>query len=68
MAFTRARRYVRRGISSVQAALILGLLTLAVFATVRLMGQSTSANLDRTATNVADPTTLVDRWGSPGDH
>jgi hypothetical protein len=64
MSFPRAHRFTRRGISSLQAVLVMGALALAVVASLRLLGQNTTAELGRTATNVADPTTLVDRWGT----
>ncbi|MCU0961163.1 MAG: hypothetical protein MUF48_13750 [Pirellulaceae bacterium] len=64
MSYTHASRHVRRGVTSLQAVLVMGALTLAVVAGLRLVGQNTTTELDRTAVNVADPTTLVDRWGS----
>jgi hypothetical protein len=63
-ATVRRRRLVRRGVSSVQAALMLLAIGVVVIASVRVLGRSTRTELNQTASHAADPTTLVDRWGT----
>jgi hypothetical protein len=64
MVRVRRRRFQRRGMSSVQMALMLVAITVVVIAGVRVLGRSTRTELNETATHAADPTSLVDRWGS----
>ena len=59
---TPFRRTLRKGISSVQAAVMIAVIAIVVVASVRLVGTSTRDELSETATNVADPTSLVNRW------
>jgi Flp pilus assembly pilin Flp len=55
---------VRRGISSIQWVVIAAVITLAVMATIPLLGGRTSNKLDQTATDVSDPAKLTKRFGS----
>jgi Flp pilus assembly pilin Flp len=59
---TPFRRTLRKGISSVQAAVMIAVIAIVVVASVRMVGTSTRDELNETATNVADPTSLVNRW------
>jgi flagellin-like protein len=63
MCSVRRRRFVRKGMSSVQTALMLVAIAIVVIAGVRVLGRSTRGELNNTATYAADPTSLVDRWG-----
>ncbi len=56
------RRTLRKGISSLQAAVMIAVIAIVVVASVRMVGTSTRDELSETATNVADPTSLVNRW------
>ena len=59
------RRYqVRRGISSVQWAVIAGVIVLVIFATVQLIGTRTNNKLNQTVTDVGNPKNLTTRFGS----
>ena len=64
MAAVRCRRCLRKGISGAQTALLIAVIGIAVLAGIRAVGTSTRGELNVTATNVADPSTLVNRWGS----
>lgn len=64
MAVLRSRRYLRKGVSSVQTALLVVAIGIVVVAGVRTVGTSTRGELNQTATNVGDPATLVQRYGS----
>ena len=64
MAVLRCRRCVRKGVSSVQTALLIAAIGIVVVAGVRTVGTSTRGELNQTATNVGDPATLVHRSGS----
>ncbi len=63
MCAIRRRRFVRRGISGVQTALMLAALMIVIIASVRVLGRSAQTGLNETATHAGDPTSLVDRWG-----
>ena len=63
MLAARCRRFVRKGISGLQTALVVGAIGLVVVVGLSTLGRNTTSDLNRTATNVADPTTLVNRWG-----
>jgi Flp pilus assembly pilin Flp len=54
----------RRGMSTVQYVLLLALLALGVVAGVTLVGPRASTKLDQTATDVGNPSSLVNRFGS----
>jgi hypothetical protein len=64
MAVLRSRRSVRKGVSSLQTALLVAAIGIVVFASVRAVGTSTRGELNQAATNVGDPATLVQRFGS----
>lgn len=63
MSSVRRRRRVRKGMSSMQTVVMVATIVIVVVATVRFVGRSARTDLNTTATNVADPTTLVHRWG-----
>jgi hypothetical protein len=63
MASVRRRRHVRKGVSSMQTVVMVAAIVIVVVATVSFLGRSTRTDLNKTATNVADPATLVHRWG-----
>jgi Flp pilus assembly pilin Flp len=54
----------RRGVSTVQVALLLALITMAIVGAVKTMGTNAKTSLNTTATNVADPSSLPARFGS----
>jgi Tfp pilus assembly protein PilX len=54
----------RRGVSAVQAAVVLAVLTLVIVAALRTMGTSARTNLNTSAGNVANPASLPSRFGS----
>ena len=56
------RRFVRKGFSGVQMAVMLALIALAVVATVQVLGTNTRDELDQTAGEVGDPASLVNHW------
>ena len=60
----RFRRFRRKGLSGVQMALVLAGVILVVVVSVRFMGTATRGELNRTAGEVADPASLVNRFGS----
>ena len=68
MAVLRSRRYVRKGVSSLQTALLVAAIGIVVVAGVRAVGTSTRGELNQTATNVGDPATLVQRLGPVPKH
>ena len=53
----------RRGISAIETAFVVGLIAIIVLLSVAALGNSTSDKLDETATDVADPASLRDRFG-----
>ena len=53
----------RRGVTAVQTTLVIGAITLVAFATILSMGTGVSDDLGTTAGNVADPSTLLSRFG-----
>jgi Flp pilus assembly pilin Flp len=55
---------VRRGTSTVQWAVVAGLIALAVVAGITLVGTRTNTKLNQTATDVGNPTSLTTRFGS----
>ena len=59
---TPLRRSLRKGISSLQAAVMIAVIAIVAVASVRMVGTSTRDELNETATNVADPASLVNRW------
>lgn len=63
MVSVRRRRFSRKGMSTVQAVLLLVTIGVVVIAGVRVLGRSTRTELEATATHAADPTSLVERWG-----
>ena len=56
------RRTLRKGISRLQAAVMIAVIAIVVVASGRMVGTSPRDELSETATNVADPTSLVNRW------
>jgi Flp pilus assembly pilin Flp len=57
-------RKVRRGISNAQYAVVLALVTLAVVAGVTLLGSGANNKLNQTASDVANPAALTQRFGT----
>ena len=64
MTFSRIAAANRRGVSAVQIAVVLVLISVALFVSFRLTGTNTSANLNTTAGNIANPASLPARFGS----
>ncbi len=60
----RVRRFLHKGVSSIQMSLVLVAIAVVVITGVRVIGTSTRGELNQTAGEVADPSSLVDRWGS----
>ena len=60
----RAARRARLGASVVQVAVVLAVITAAIFASVQYLGTTSRDDLDQTATEVGDPSSLVGRFGS----
>jgi len=58
------RRRIRRGISHAQYAVVLALITLAVVAGMTLMGSRANNKLNQTASDVANPAALTQRFSS----
>ncbi len=58
----RDNRRRRRGVSAVQTALIFGFIAVAVAVGVQSLGVATRDDLTQSAGEVADPSSLVDRW------
>ena len=56
--------FVRRGQASVQWIVIAALITLAIVGTVATIGTRTTVKLNQTATDVANPASLKNRFGS----
>lgn len=54
----------RRGITTVQVALLLALITMAIVGALKTMGTNAKTSLTTTAGNIADPSTLPARFGS----
>lgn len=54
----------RRGVSLVQTCLIVAVITLAIVASVTLVGSRANTKLNQTATDVANPASLTSRFGS----
>ena len=54
----------RSGISAVQWIVVAALVVLAVFFTVRLVGTGSSAKMNQTASDLANPTNLTKHMGS----
>jgi Tfp pilus assembly protein PilW len=52
----------RRGVSLVQVAMVLGLITVISVASFFALGTTASQALNTTATNAGDPSTLVSRF------
>jgi len=55
---------VRRGQASVQWIVIAAAIALAIVATITTLGTRTNTKLNQTATDVADPVSLKNRFGS----
>ena len=62
----RASARVRKGASVVQVALVLAVVTAAVFVGLQLLGTASRDDLSQTAGEVGDPSSLVGRFGSSG--
>ena len=62
-----SRKQQRRGVSNVQWLVVAGVICLACVATVSWLGTSTSTDMNQTASDVAAPSSLVDRFGTTGD-
>jgi Flp pilus assembly pilin Flp len=58
------RSRIRRGVSAVQWIVLAAVITLAIVATITVLGTRTNNKLNQTATDVADPASLVNRFGS----
>jgi hypothetical protein len=54
---------VRRGQATVQWIVVAGIIFLAVLAGIAVLGTSTSSKMNETATDVADPASLKQRFG-----
>jgi uncharacterized integral membrane protein len=55
---------VRRGQATVQWIVIAGAMVLAIAATIVTLGNRTNTKLNETATDVANPASLKNRFGS----
>ena len=55
---------VRHGQASVQWIVIAAVIVLAIVGTVATLGSRTNTKLNQTATDVADPVSLKNRFGS----
>ena len=62
----RASQRARKGASVVQVAVVLAVVTAAVFVGVQFLGTTSRDDLDQTAGEVGDPSSLVGRFGSGG--
>lgn len=61
----RAQAFMRRrGMTTVQLAVMIAVITLGVFASVRSMGTAARTKLNNTAGDVANPANLPARFGS----
>lgn len=54
----------RRGMTTVQIAVMLAVITLGIFASVKSLGTAASTKLNNTAGDVANPANLPSRFGS----
>jgi Flp pilus assembly pilin Flp len=59
-----SRRFARRGVTTVQWAVLAALILLGVVTTVSLLGSRTNTKLGQTATDVGNPSSLTTRFGS----
>lgn len=59
-----AMQFNRRGVTTVQVAVMLAVITLAIISAVKTLGTNAKTSLTSTAGNVADPSTLPSRFGS----
>ena len=57
----------RRGEVSVQTAFVMVIVAAGIIGTVITLGTSTKDELNQTAGEVGDPSTLVNRWKNNGD-
>jgi Flp pilus assembly pilin Flp len=57
-------RRIRRGMSTMQYATVAALIALAVVAGVTLVGSRANTKLNQTASDVANPAALTQRFGS----
>ena len=55
---------VRRGISAVQWTVVAAVITLVIVASVTLIGSRTNTKLNQTATDVASPSSLKQRFST----
>lgn len=55
---------IRRGKASVQYVVVAALITLAVVASIALIGGNTTTKLNQSATDIANPQSLTTRFGS----
>ena len=58
------KNLVRRGQANLQWILIAGAIVLAIAGTIATLGNRTSTKLNETATDVANPVSLKNRFGS----
>ena len=58
------RQNIRRGITNVQYVLLAALISLAVVASITLVGSRASTKLNQTASDVSSPSALANRFGS----
>jgi Flp pilus assembly pilin Flp len=58
------RLSIRRGTTNVQWAVVAALIALALVAGVTLVGTRTNTKLNQTASDVASPSALTQRFGS----
>lgn len=59
----RARTH-RRGVTTTQVAVVLALITLAIVATVSVLGNNTRNRMTQISTDVGNPSSLTTRFGS----
>ena len=60
----RASRRTRKGASVVQMALVVAVITAAVFVGLQMLGTTSRDDMNQTAEQVGDPSSLVGRFGS----
>jgi len=58
----RFRNRGHRGVNTVQTAVVLALITVAIVVTVRNMGQNASTGLNSASAGVADPSKLANEF------
>jgi hypothetical protein len=58
------RQSIRRGLANVQYVLVAAAIFLVIYAGFALMGTRTNTKLDQTASDVANPSALTQRFGS----